>query len=308
MAHCPDFQFERTEQWAALPPGESFVDVCAIRIDERDHVWVLSRGREPIMEFDRHGERLAAWGSEHFNGRPHGMQLADDGTMWCTDDEAHRILRFDRNGELLTTIESPDSPSATGFRPADSYWTALASITQSAGPFNRPTGVTPGPDDRIYVADGYGNARIHVFDDTGSHLESWGEPGAEVGAFRLPHAITCHDDNLWVADRENSRIQAFAPDGVAVAEWIDLIRPTDICFADGVAYVPEFACRVSILDHEGTVLARLGPDAGCETPFVAPHTVAVDRHGDLYVGEVSVTYAGIDRGANTIQKFHRIDG
>lgn len=300
-------EFEPTEQWADLPVGESFVDVCAIRVDERDHVWVLSRGREPIMEFDRHGERLAAWGSEHVTGRPHGMQLADDGTIWCTDDEGHRILQFDREGSLLETIATSNSPTETGFTPTDSYWSSLATIRRAAGPFNRPTGVAPAPDGRIYVADGYGNARIHVFERDGTFIDGWGEPGAEVGAFRVPHAITWHDDRLWVADRENSRVQAFSSDGTPVGEWIDLIRPTDVWFDDGLAYVSELACRVSILDGAGTVLGRLGFDEDGTTPFVAPHTVAVDSHGDLYVGEVSVTYAGVDRGANTVHKFRQTE-
>ena len=300
------YTFERVPNWAELPSGESFVDVCTVRVDERDHVWVLSRAEHPIMEFGPNGERLAAWGAEYATGRPHGMCLAADGTIWWTDDDAHVIRQFDRDGSLRQTIESAASPTDTGYFPSDAYWESVAAIERAAGPFNRPTGVAVGADGDVFISDGYGNARVHVFDADGDHLDSWGTPGAGPGQFRIPHAIVRDGRTLWVADRENSRLQAFDEDGAVLDEWIDVIRPTDVCFDDDTVVVSELARRVSILDDTGRVITRIANDPARDPVFVAPHTVAVDSEDDLYVGEVAVTHAGVDRGANTLQKFRRV--
>lgn len=302
--------YELVDGWADLPDDESFHDVGSVCVDGNDDVLVLNRSRRPVMTFDETGDRLSAWGEGYFSERPHGMCLGPDGDVYCTDDGNHTVRKFSRDGDLLLTLGTEGHPSETGFRDVRDIFEGLASITGSAGPFNRPTGVTVADSGEIYVADGYGNARIHRFGPEGDLRQSWGEPGADTGEFRVPHAIT-RDDNgrVWVVDRENSRIQIFEPDGEFIAEWNDLIRPTDLATYGETVYVSELCKRVSVFTSDGEPLARWGndrrpPDAPL---FVAPHTIAVDSNGDLYVGEASFTYEGVDRGARTVQKFERVD-
>jgi hypothetical protein len=110
-----------------------------------------------------------------------------------------------------------------------------------------------------------------------------------------------------VADRENSRIQIFREDGKFLSQWTDLIRPTDVCIHDDAVFVTELCRRVSIFNLDGELLSRWGNEGhAVETPlFYAPHAVAVDSHGDVYVGEVSMTEAKVDRGPRALQKFAR---
>jgi DNA-binding beta-propeller fold protein YncE len=186
----------------------------------------------------------------------------------------------------------------------------------------------------LYIADGYGNARIHKFSADGKLLFSWGEPGDGPGQFHVPHGIAIDRSGVvYVADRENSRIQRFHPDGQFIDEWIDIARPCEVfidqadhvfvaelgyragMFAGNVApTLDATGGRVSIFSLAGELLARWG---GGENPcaagdFFAPHDIWVDRRGDVYVSEVCYT-AGVSRGligteCHTLQKFVRSSG
>jgi sugar lactone lactonase YvrE len=115
---------------------------------------------------------------------------------------------------------------------------------------------------------------------------------------------------VWVVDRENSRIQIFNAQGEFIDQWTDLFRPTGIYMdKDGIVYISEFYPRVSIFTPDGTLIARWGGE-GSNTEkdlFVAPHAVAVDSRGDIYIGEVPMSKGGhaVDRGLRTVQKFAR---
>ncbi len=188
------------------------------------------------------------------------------------------------------------------------YFNDLARI-RGGPPFNRLTGVALSPSGEIYVSDGYGNARIHKFTPDGTLLFSWGEPGTAPGQFRLPHSVQMDkQERVWVCDRENNRIQIFNAQGEFLSEWIDTILPCDLSIDDEeTVYVCELCKRVSIFTIDGKLLARWGNEGkDKETAlFLAPHAIAVDSRGDLYVGEVSMTSAGVDKGPRTIQKFAR---
>jgi DNA-binding beta-propeller fold protein YncE len=201
-------------------------------------------------------------------------------------------------------------------------------IQRAAGPFNRPTNIAIGPNGDLYVSDGYGNSRVHQFSANGTLKRSWGEPGTGPGQFYIPHGIAvAADGRVFVCDRESDRIQIFSPDGEYLSEWKDTQRPTHICFdSESRAYVTELAwhegdtsyslgpirkfrqARMSVFDRNGKVLARWGtPDVTAPGSFAAPHGLALDSRNDLYVSEVTWTFA-VSRGrapedCHTFQKF-----
>lgn len=302
------FRYERVDGWAKLPAGESFMDVGGICTDAQSRVYVLSRSEYPISVFDREGAVVTRWGKGFFQ-RAHGSCIAPDGSLYCTDDRNHTVSQFTPDGKLLRTLGTKDRPSDTGYREAQDLFERIASITHGGGPFNRPTGVAVAPSGELYIADGYGNARVHRFRASGELIASWGGPGPGPSEFRLPHHIAVDRfGRVWVVDRENHRIQIFREDGTFVTQWTNLFRPTGVCIdADDVVYVSELCRRVSIFNMDGELLARWGneahpPDAPL---FHAPHVIAIDPQGDLYVGEVSMTHAKVNKGANTMQKFVR---
>jgi DNA-binding beta-propeller fold protein YncE len=184
----------------------------------------------------------------------------------------------------------------------------------------------------MYVSDGYGNARVHKFSAAGAYEFSWGEPGGGPGEFRLPHAIAVDQRGLvYVADRENSRIQVFDANGTYRTEWNNVTRPDDLYIdGDENLYVAELGMRagrdpsVNILPHDphasvavmtldGEVHTRFGEQDPVEAGnFFAPHGLWADSRGDLYVGEV-IKSGGGNRGLvpldmHSLQKFVRLRG
>ncbi len=302
------YRYELVQGWAKLAAGESFMDVGGVCTDPQGRVYVLSRTEFPITVFDRDGHVVSRWGKGVF-ARAHGSCIGPDGSIWCTDDRNHTVSKFTPEGKVLKTLGTKDKPSDTGYHDAADLFERIATITVGGAPFNRPTGIAFAPSGDIYITDGYGNARVHRFTSQGELIDSWGEPGPGPGQFRLPHNL-CVDkwSRVWVADRENHRIQIFGADGKFLTQWTDLFRPTAVCIDnDDIVYVSELCMRISVFTLDGRLLARWGNDGdlGENRLFVAPHVITVDDRGDLYVGEVAMTHAKLNRGARTLQKFAR---
>jgi DNA-binding beta-propeller fold protein YncE len=320
------------EGWEQLPTGFSHPDVAAVAVDRSGRVYLFCRAEHPVLVYERDGRFVRSWGEGLFTMRAHGITVAPDGAVWCVDDGDQTARKFDPDGRLLLTLGTSGRASDSGYDGKN-----VTSIARGAPPFNRPTNLAVAPNGELYVTDGYGNARVHRFSFNGELIGSWGEPGVGPGQFMLPHGIAVHPDGrVFVADRENDRIQIFTPDGEFLGEW-NVQRPTQLAFdAKGNAVVAELPWRagstsfrngpiaahlpgsVSILDWSGAVIARLGdqgplePKWGAADPclagnFCAPHGLAIDPNGDLYVAEVTATI-GVRPGlvspdCHTLQKF-----
>jgi len=309
-----EYRYEQVENWAKLPEGWSFLDVGGIAVDTEDRVYVFNRSHHPMIVFDSRGNFLTSWGENFFN-RPHGTRFSDDGFVYCTDDGNHTVTKFTPQGELQMTLGTKDKPSDTGYVEQPDLAASIDSIVRGGPPFNRPTGIDLSSNGEIYVCDGYGNARVHRFTPEGKLISSWGGPGTGPSQFRLPHNIWLDNrDRVWVPDRENSRIQIFDAAGKFLTQWDHVVRPTDV-FIDNeqVVYVSELGHvsgagpGVCLFTIDGKLLARWGNEDMDHTSdlFVAPHALAVDSTGAVYVGEVAMTHSGLDRGSRVIQKFAR---
>jgi len=307
-------RYTAAEGWGTLPDGWRYVEATSVAVDRKDDVYVYNRGEHPVIVFDREGSFLRSWG-EGLMGRAHGITTGPDDSVWLTDDGNHTIRQFTSEGRLLVTIGDPDKPSEL----------------YGGKPFNRPTHVALCPHrGDIYISDGYGNSRVHKYDPRGRHLFSWGESGTDPGCFNVPHNIATDAEGLvYVADRENHRIQIFDAKGRYQGQLNNLHRPCGLVAdrrSGGRLYVgelpthlavnaavPNIGARVSIITLKGDLLARVGGRFSGEGPglFVAPHGVATDSSGDFYVAEVSYTAKGRHenppREIRSLQKFERVE-
>jgi hypothetical protein len=316
--------FEPVPNWAQMPVDVSIVEAVGVSVDSHDRVFVFNRGGPAVVVLNREGQFLNAWGDGCFV-RPHGIWIAADDTLYLTDDLGHRVQQFTADGELLRTIGPSGEPSATGVEGFD-----YRQITHGAEPFNLPTNAIVTSDGEIFVADGYGNARIHRFSPDGDLIMSWGEPGVADGQFCVPHGLGVDEQGiLYVADRENSRIQLFNRDGELQDIWTDVIRPCEVFIgSDQLVYIAELGGRaglfpwlksspqalggrLSIFSRRGELIARWGggndPTSLCD--FYAPHDICVDSQGSVYLSEVQLSAAkasGDDASQwPTLRKFRR---
>jgi hypothetical protein len=287
-----EFTYRLVENWEKLPQGYEFGDVAAVAVDKQDRVYVFNRGAHPICVFDREGNFLNSWGEDTFH-HAHGLHIGPDETLYCTDDGDHTVRQCALSGKVLLEIGIPGRPSHF----------------MSGQPFNRCTHTALSPKGELYVSDGYGNACVHKYAPDGKRLASWGGSGCGPGEFNLPHNICCDADGwVYVADRENHRVQVFDGNGRFETQWHDLHRPSGLLMPPGkcpICYIgeigpylefnrgaPNLGPRISIVDNKGKLLARLGTEPAAGTgpgQFLSPHGIAVDSRGDLYVGEVAVT-------------------
>ena len=301
-------RYRVVDNWARRPRGWTMTDVAGVAVDAADRVFVFTRSPRPVQVYDRDGYFLDWWGDDVAT-TAHGISIDGEGNVWLADTGDHTVRKFTPEGRPLLSLGTPHQ----------------CAPRMGGEPFNQPTRVAVAANGDLYVSDGYGNARVHVFAPDGEYRFGWGSPGDGPGQFLNPHAVAIGPGGrVYVCDRSNRRVQVFAPDGAYEEEWTGLHLPDDLAFGpDGCAYVAELQHRVSVWSPAGERLAGWG-DEGCTCPeqppippcpaerqeaglVIGPHGIAVDSQGSVYVGDLAETYRGIDRGSRALQKFVRAD-
>jgi DNA-binding beta-propeller fold protein YncE len=299
-------QYELVEGWGQLPEGWEWGQVGAVAMDSEDNVHVFTRAAHPYMVFDRSGKLIDHWGEGIFEDA-HGICITPDDTIYFVDREPQVVLKFDKNGRHRLTLGNRHVPGDTGYTrdvrvPAAPNASGGGlpmrnGVAYAGPPFHHPTDVSVTPAGEIYVSDGYRNARVHRYAADGTLLKSWGQVGnAEdlrdtkdsPGLFHTVHSVWEHDGRVFVADRENNRIQIFDPDGNYLDMWTGFERP-DKLYVDNenIMYVAELEDRISIVDLDGNVIGRFGSERSHDPgKFWGPHGIWTDSAGDIYVGEV----------------------
>jgi len=309
------YAFRPAENWGAIPAEIELGDVAGVAVDAKDQVYLFNRGQHPVVVLDRHGAFQTSWGHGLFSNA-HGAHIGADQCIYLTDNGNHTVRKFTLDGKPLLSLGTANKPAPF----------------MSGQPFCRCTHTALSPRGDIYVSDGYGNAAVHKYDPEGRLLLSWGKPGTGPGEFNLPHNICCDADGwVYVADRENHRVQIFDGNGRYEKQVNNMHRPSGLAITPGPcpccivgelqAYqavnrmTPNLGARVSIVDQQSKVVSRIDRGLGAGTrpgQFISPHSIALDSRGDMYVGEVvAADWAAIfadtpmPQKARRFQKFER---
>jgi hypothetical protein len=190
---------------AVTPPaadGWAMGMVSWVAADGRGLVYLLQRGdkADPVIVVDGTGKVIRSWGKGMYT-TPHAIRLDPQGNVWTTDAASSMVYKFSPEGKLLLQIEVGGQPS-----PCNNFCST--------------TDIAFAPDGHLLIADGYRNARILEYSADGRKLREWGTAGTGPGQFRLPHSIQIDPQGvIYVADRENGRVQRFTRDGTYVGEW-----------------------------------------------------------------------------------------
>lgn len=222
VAQSPKLPLQLTTLGIQSPADGWALDmVSSAAADRTGVIWLLQRGdkADPVVAVNRDGRVLRSWGKGLFK-IPHSIRIDPDGHIWTVDAASSVVLKFDTAGKKLLEIPVGGQPS------------------NPRSAFCGTTDLAFGPHGRIFISDGYANARILEYTAEGQRVREWGAPGTGPGQFRLPHGITIDkQDVLYVADRENGRIQRFDLDGRYLGEWSGFGKTFSLTFSGAALWI-----------------------------------------------------------------------
>ncbi len=194
--------------------------VSWVAADSRGLTYLLQRGdkADPVIVLDPNGKIVRSWGKGMYT-TPHAIRVDPQGNVWTTDAASSMIYKFSPAGELLMKIEVGGQPTP-------------------CGNFCSTTDIAFASNGHLFIADGYRNARILEYSADGKKLKEWGTAGTGPGQFRLPHSIQIDAKGvIYVADRENGRIQRFDSNGKFLGEWTEFGKTFGITLKGGVTWL-----------------------------------------------------------------------
>ena len=275
---APELDYVVAPAAVTLPAGKDMGAAASVAFDKDGHLWVLSRGEQAFFEFGADGKYIQSFGDKIFT-RSHGLRIDRQGNLWATDVGGHIVVKMTRDGKTLLTIgtkgEAGDWNEATG-----------------SHKLNQPNDIAIADNGDIFVAQGHtpgpmGDPRVLKFDKDGKFIKSWGGKGSGPGQFQVAHGVAIDPKGLlWVADRENQRIQVFDQNGTFVRETKYKGLPCSLDIGRQFVYmVNGFAGQVLKLDLNGKVLAAMGKPGKGPGEFGEAHMIAVNAKDEIYVAD-----------------------
>lgn len=273
---APDLDFAAVENTLPVPDGPPAGAPASVAFDSKGHLYVLFRGPRPLMEFDENQKFIRAFGEPL--KRAHGFRMDNEGNFWVTDVSAHVVEKLDAQGKVLLTIGTAGQAGE---------WNEAAGSHK----LNEPNDLAIGRNGDIFVVQGHspgkGDPRVLKFDRNGAFIKSWGGEGTDEGKFNVAHGIAIDAKGLlWVADRENSRIQIFDQDGNFVKQLKYAGLPCSLDIGKQNIYmVNGFTGQLLKLDLDGKVLAAVGKPGKGLGEFGEAHFIAVSPKGEIYIAD-----------------------
>ena len=300
-------EYELIENWAKIPDDYTLGNPTGVALKSNQNLVVFHRGsrswqvpmpkekiiEDTFIEIDKvTGKIIKSWGSNLFI-MPHGLEIDKEDNIWITDVGLHQVIKYDSNGNELMVLGKEYTPGKDSLH------------------FNLPTDVAVFENGSFYVSDGYGNSRIIKFSSEGEYLFEWGVFGENKNEFNIPHGLDLDKNgNVYVADRENNKIQKFDSLGNFIAEWknevIGQLYSVNINHYEnylfGIDYVVSenlnpLGSDIIKFDLDLNLKTKFGRSGNYKGPKARYHDIQVDNKGNIYVGDIL---------NNTIQKFKPI--
>jgi NHL repeat-containing protein len=232
-ADAPKIAFDVVYDFFKYSPDMNFGEVLGVAVSPKGRIVVLNHpgnsgplygnSSTQLLEFDATGKFVREVGKNVYGiGYSHSVRFDKYENLWVVDKGTNAVMKFNPAGYVTMNLgrrpEGPDDPEESYYSPRRN---AANPPVHVDGQFRQPTDIAWDSDDNIYISDGYTNSRIAKFDKTGAWVKSWGvRGGGGVHAnenptqFNTPHNIGIdRQNNVYVADRGNRRIQVFDADG-----------------------------------------------------------------------------------------------
>jgi DNA-binding beta-propeller fold protein YncE len=334
QSSVPEIAFDSSADPLKFPANIHMGEAAGVATNSRGDVFVYTRTGHPTMsfgtarpfahggsrlfQFDKTGKFVREIGQDSY-GFLVAQQVRVDpqDNIWVVDQMSSMVIKFDPNGQVQLLLgrksESERLPAAAGplgRGPGGPAGPAAAPAPggrggrggapgagQQSDVFQRPTDVTWDAAGNIYVADGYGNARVAKFDKNGKFIKSWGSRGSETGQFNTVHGIAIDaQGNVYVADSGNKRIQVFDGDGAFKTQFLDVGSPAALCITPGSRQYlyssnsnpPEnidVDGEIYKMELNGKIVGKFGKAGKLPKEFGTVNAISCRNDNELYIGE-----------------------
>ncbi len=261
-----------------LPPGMNFRGTSGIAFNSKGNIFVIHRGPMSVMEFDPDGNFIRGFGDGLFE-RAHGLRIDAEDNIWATDVASNLAYKFDPGGRLQMVL---------GVKGHSGEWHPFGHLRL----LHEPNEAVVGPSGDIFVLQGHGKAKSLVlkFDHDGNFIKSWGGKGSGPGQLNLPHSLVFDAQGLlYIADRNNARIQVFDADGNYIREWEQPGTPCGLFMgADQHIWLAHgHTGQIMKLDLNGRVVGAMADAGTGKIPgkYGEAHYIAVSPRDEVFVAD-----------------------
>jgi len=321
----PELHFTSVPDYPNLPDGMNFGEVPGVAVNSKGHVFVFSRSNSAtgpafgaaaaqLFEFDQNGNYLREIGKGLYAwSEAHSVRIDKADNIWAIDKGSNMVIKFNPQGRVVWVFGRRQE-AADGAEPLGHPDPPLPPVD---GLFRQPTDVAWDTQGNTYITDGYVNSRVAKIDKNGNWVKSWGSKGSAPGQFNIPHSIAIDmQDNIYVGDRTNHRIQVFDTDGNLKRIFTidvppdpksravngatptgDRLKqaigaPNSLCITPGpnqVLFVGEstFPGRIFKVALDGKVLGVIGRSGRNLGEFSGAHALACPSDHEIYAAETS---------------------
>ena len=309
-------KYEVTHDWAKLPSQYTWQTTHNLAVDQAGFVYVIHEGRKHLKEhpsifvFDPNGKFVRAFGHQ-FQGGGHGIEVRKEGNeeflYICAYQNIKAFAKLTLAGE---TVWEKYAPMDSGvYRKGEDSKESVRFEGKGRPRWGKdaflPTNFAFLNDGGFLLADGYGSFWIHRYDKDGNWVSKFGGPGNGKGSFRTPHGIWTDrrngEETVVVCDRAHHTVQILSLDGKHLQTIDGFGLPANADVWNDLLMIPELHARISLLDKNNKVVARLGDDVenvvtqkkvkrgNAKTwkngKFVHPHDACFSSNGDIFVAE-----------------------
>jgi len=334
----PTIQFDSNPTPLTMPDDIHLGEVAGVATNSRGEILVYTRTGNPtitlgtaravshgggrLFQFDRTGKYMRELGQGLYGFlQPQQVRIDAQDNIWVVDQMSTQVIKFDSNGrvqmvlsrkpEAMTVPAGRLEPLPTGIpviQPVPEARGGAAALAGRGGAlpgagvegesFVRPTDVAWDADGNIYVADGYGNARVAKYDKNGKWVKNWGSRGTGQGQFNIVHGIAIDArGNVYVGDEGNKRVQVFDSNGTFKTQFTNVGTPTALCITRGpqqVLYVAHTGdpdgmedAAIYKVDLNGNLLGKFGSAGKLPKEFGLVNSIDCRNENELLVGELS---------------------
>ena len=303
-ATAPNIPFEWVENYLKFPEGLYLGEGIGVARNSKDHLFVYTRSGESsrLFEFDETGEFVREIGRGLYGfSQAHAVRVDPEDNIWVVDEGTDMIIKFNPQGRVVMLLgRRPEAVEGLVETPErGESWPPPAVPYR----FGRPTDVAWDQQGNIFVSDGYVNSRVVKYDKNGRFVKDIGVRGTEPNQFNTPHSIQVDaDGNVYVADRNNGRIQVYNNDLELKDIYDNVGRPWALCITRGEhpylytsnsnpdnnnSVLTAVTGEIYKMELDGTVVGKFGEPGKLWGQFGTVHAIDCRDENELFVAEIT---------------------